>query len=450
MDLYAPVLRHALFPMYESFLRKRPTLEHLSDYESNLKKSASNIESIQLEKLHVLLEHCMANVQYYQNVFESIGIVDIRKDIPTMADLSKLPVLTKDIIRENFDDLIPKNLQKPNLKKSTGGSTGQSLHLEINYESELARTAVMYRGYGWLGAGLGVRTFYLWGATLSPTSRLHKAKIKLHEKFLNRKTMSSFDMRKDNLNDYVDAINTFKPTALVSYTDPLYQLAKYIIANKIKVHAPKTIITGAEALEEYQRTIIEKAFNSKVFNTYGCREVMLMAAECKNQKGFHINSDHLVVETVNEERQPVKNEVGDLLITDLSNFGMPLIRYQNGDQATLVDSTCSCGNPLPMMESISGRKADLLKSPDGAMIPGLFFPHLLKDIPSVIKFQVRQSVIEELELSIVGTSAFGHEEVALIKAAFLKITSNVKLNINTVDIIPLTPSGKHRVTICEI
>ena len=299
----------------------------------------------------------------------------------------------------------------------------------------------MYRGYGWLGAGLGVKAFFLWGANLGINSTLRKVKHGLHEAFLNRKTVSSFEMRQDNLDEYIAQFNNYKPTALVSYTNPLFQLAKYIIEHKISVHQPKTIITGAEALSEYQREVIETAFRCKVYNTYGCREVMLIGAECEKQKGFHLNIDHLIVETLDSNQNNVTGEVGDIHLTDLSNYGMPLLRYQNGDTGILTNRKCSCCNPLPLLEEVSGRKVDVLKTPSGGLIPGLFFPHILKEHNEIIKYQVNQTSLSVIDLLIIASSELKNSSITAIHKEFSKIARDIKLNINVVDNIPLTWSN---------
>jgi len=257
-------------------------------------------------------------------------------------------------------------------------------------------------------------------------------------------------MNKDNLNDYIDAINKYNPEVIVSYTSPLFMLAKFILRNNIQMCPIKSIITGAEGLNEEQRQVIEKAFKCPAYNTYGSRETMLIGAECQVQNGFHVNIDHLVVETLDRNLETIKEVPGEVAVTDLSNYGMPFIRYINGDIATLTDSTCSCKNPLPMMKMINGRKLDVLKSSDGSLIPGEFFPHLMKDQPSVIKYQVIQKCLTQLNLNIITDDGFSTEHRSEILSNFAELKTSLNLNINIVDDIELTKSGKHRVTICEV
>jgi phenylacetate-CoA ligase len=309
----------------------------------------------------------------------------------------------------------------------------------------------MWRGYGWLGAGLGQKTLYLWGADVGESTFLKRMKTDLYHKFYNRKMLNSFAMNKDNMIDYVNKISTYKPKALVSYVNPLYELACYINKNNTPVFSPETILTGAEPLHNFQRTEIEKAFSCNVYDTFGCREFMLMSAECTEYKNLHINSDHLVVETISELGESITGQSGDLVITDLYNFGMPLIRYVNGDRATLINEPCNCGNPLPMMSSVDGRKLDIIKTPSGKTIPGELFPHLFKEFKGISRFQVKQSKIDELHIFIIANDKFTKEDQMSITAEINKYAANeLNLKFELVEDIPLTVSGKHRVTICDV
>jgi phenylacetate-CoA ligase len=258
-------------------------------------------------------------------------------------------------------------------------------------------------------------------------------------------------MNIEHMDKYTKEINQYKPETIVSYVNPLYEVAKYINKKQVKVHSPISLLTGAEPLYEYQRQEIEQAFQSKVYNTYGCREFMLIAAECEKQSGLHINIDHLVVETLNENRANITGEAGDIVITDLMNYGMPLIRYVNGDRATISNSACDCGNPLPMIEKINGRKLDVIKTKNGQMIPGELFPHLFKEFEGLTKFQIKQSHIDSLDIYLVVNEKFRAEDKQAIIVEINKYSKDeLAFNFHMVNDIPLTSSGKYRVTISEL
>ena len=435
-------------PTYE-LVKGKNLVEHITKYEEHLTWTPEALKEHQWQELRKLLEHAFTHTSFYPKLWATVGVHSI-DDIKSLADFTKLPLVTKNDITQHYQDIVATNAEH-NIKKATGGSTGQPFRFELDVESNTRREAIMWRGYGWLGAGLGQKTLYLWGADIGQPTLLKSIKNRLYHRFYNRKMMNSFAMNTSNMHTYVEDINSYRPIALVSYVNPLYELSRYIIEHKMEVFSPKSILTGAEPLHEFQREVIEKAFNCEVYDTFGCREFMLMSAECQENKNLHINSDHLVVETVDDAGQSITGESGDLVITDLYNYGMPLIRYVNGDRATLINEPCGCDNPLPIMSSIDGRKLDIIKTASGKSIPGELFPHLFKEFNGIDKFQVRQSEISSLQILLITNKHFSEQDQNDIAKEINKYAENeLQLIFKLVDDIPLTVSGKHRVTICEL
>jgi phenylacetate-CoA ligase len=449
LNFYGKFFRYILFPFYESILRGRKTLSYLKSAELVLTMRKEDVDELQWKKLKKLLEHAYQNVPYYRETWDSLGLPP--EKINSIKDFEKLPILTKDIVNKEYDNLIASNYRGHSKTKSTGGSTGQPFSYEYTYESHKKREAIAMRGYSMAGAGLGVKTWQLWGQDLVHPGWFKSMKNRMFHRFYNRKMANSFAMNVNNLQSYVDDYDRYQPSAIVSYTSPLVQLAEYILDNKLLVHRPDTILTGAEPLYEFQRELIEKAFNAKVHNTYGCREVMLIASECGEQSGLYINSDHLVVEVTDSNEEPVVEKVGKIIISDLSNYAMPLIRYENGDQAILAKETQNKLLPFPILKSIEGRKLDVIKTPDGRLLPGEFFPHLLKDFEGIRKFQIIQNKLDELNIAIVKNESFGKsEEESLLNIIQKHVGREVTIVMSYPDEIALTPSGKFRVTISEL
>jgi phenylacetate-CoA ligase len=180
---------------------------------------------------------------------------------------------------------------------------------------------------------------------------------------------------------------------------------------------------------------------------------MLIGAECEHHDGYHTSADHLVVELTDDAGVPVASGSGHVTITDLHNEGMPFVRYLNGDLGRTSDHTgaCACGRALPLLGAVEGRSLDVLTSPDGRIIPGEFFPHLMKDQPAIEAFQVRQTSEDRLKVLLVGEG--GHSEAIQqrLRTRIEKQTGpQLRVDFEWVDEIPLTPSGKRRVTVREI
>ncbi|MFC5439095.1 phenylacetate--CoA ligase family protein [Rhodanobacter ginsenosidimutans] len=430
-------------------MRRRHTLAWLADYQRDQWLVPEQIAALQWQRLKRLLEHCQREVPYYQRRWRELGVVPA--DIRNLDDYAKLPLLTKADIRANFDELQADSWRGRLLTKATGGSTGEPMRFGYTRESNDRRTAVMWRGYEWAGSRMGRRTLFLWGGAVGEPTRTHQLKDAIYNRLFARHVLNSFHMTEANMAEYADAIDRYCPEIIVAYVGPLVRLAQWLIANKRRIWRPQGIIGAAEALHEFQREIIEQAFGAPAFNTYGCREFMLIAAECEKRHGLHVNADHLVVELHKPQHAPPDTHTGEVVITDLFNYGMPFLRYANGDMATAATEACSCGRGLPLLSRVEGRVLDAIRTPSGHVLPGEFFPHMLKDVPGVQRFQLVQRRLDRLDLAIVRGADFDEDSLAYIRREVAKVLGDsVALDCRFVEDIPLTPSGKLRVTVSEL
>ncbi|HXP00336.1 MAG TPA: phenylacetate--CoA ligase family protein [Luteibacter sp.] len=449
MNLYENTLRRLIWPAYEGGLRRRETPRHMRRYESDQWLAPEDIQSLQFERLKRLLDWCYREVPYYKRRWDALGIVP--QDIRSMDDYAKLPVLTKADIRDNVEDIKATSLKASLGYKATGGSTGEPLRFGFTRESNDRRVAVMWRGYGWAGSRMGRRTLFLWGGAVGNPSAAHRLKDRMYNAVFARKLLDSFHMSEANMASYADAIDDYRPEVIVGYVGPLVRLAEWLLAHGRHVARPASIIGAAEALHPFQRDLIERAFGAPAYNTYGCREFMLIASECEHREGLHMNADHLVVETLDHEGRSTRTGSGEVAITDLFNYGMPFIRYVNGDMATHATSRCRCGRGLPMLASVDGRKLDAIRTPAGHILPGEFFPHMLKDVPGLARFQLVQRRLDRLDLSIVRGRGFDDASLDYIRREVGKVLGDsAELHCHFVDDIPLTRSGKLRVTVSEL
>lgn len=446
---YETTFRRVLFPAYETRLRHRDTLSWLESYEHDQWLSPEQIANLQWMRLKQLLEHCQREVPYYQKQWRALGVTP--DDIRSLDDFAKLPLLTKADIRSNLDDLKAVSLRDQLLYKATGGSTGEPMRFGYTRESNSRRHAVMWRGYNWAGAPLGARSLMLWGAGVGNLPWRQRVRERLYHAAFSRRIVNSFHMSEANMAEYADAIDEFKPRVLLGYTGPLIRLAEWLLDTGRRVHRPDSFISCGEALHEFQREIIEEAFGCPAFNTYGCREFMLVASECERHEGLHVNSDHLVVELPKTADAPPDGETGEVVVTDLSNYGMPFIRYATTDLATPAHHACSCGRGLPLLKRVDGRVLDAIHAPDGRVLPGMFFPFLFKETKGVDRYQVVQRQLDRLDVSIVRGETFDDDSLAFIQREIHKVLGDaVQLHCHFVDEIPLTSSGKTRLTICEL
>jgi phenylacetate-CoA ligase len=444
---YETLFRRVLFPVYESGIRRRPTMRYLAEYERSQWLCADDIAAVQWRKLKTLVEYCWNEVPYYRRSWTALGATPA--DIRSLEDYARLPVLTKDDIRANFADLVAAPYREKLLVKATGGSTGEPLRFGYTRESHERRVAVMWRGYGWAGARMGRRALYLWGGAVGEPTRSQRIKDGLFHAAFARRMLDSFPMSESNMSGYADAIDAYRPEIIVAYVGPLARLAEWLLATGRRVHAPQAILGAAEALLDSQRETIERAFGAPAFNTYGCREFMLIASECERREGLHVNTDHLLVETSGSNSPAA---AADVVITDLHNFGMPFVRYVNGDLATVSDcGACACGRGLPRLARVDGRKLDAIRTRSGHILPGVFFPHMLKDIDGIRRFQVVQHSLDTLDISIVRGAGFDPASLDYARREIGKVIGDdAEIRFHFVDDIPTGANGKFRVTISRI
>jgi phenylacetate-CoA ligase len=438
------------FHFFESLIKGRKT----SQFYFNLLKSQwqppDDIIYNQHKTLSDLLKHAYKYCTYYQKIIKERGIgID---SFDNMNDLKKLPILTKDIIKRNFDDLISTRYRDSVWKKSTGGSTGQPLHFAYTKESYEWRVAMSKRGYSWAGASPGTKQAYIWGVQLGEIVRLKKMKEQLHHYIDRQLYFNCFDFDEVAMAECLTGLNRFKPGVVVGYTNPLYNLALFIGDNSKIKFVPQGVICAAEKVHPYQREVIERVFGAKVFNTYGSREFMLIAAECEMHEGLHISSENLIVEIIKDDGTPaLEGETGKIVITDLHNYGMPFIRYEIGDLGVATSKACSCGRGLPLIADVVGRSLDVIRTPEGKVVPGEFFPHLIKDFKDVTRFQVIQEKLDLLIIKLVPTTELSEATIKRIDGEIHKVVGPAMLiKYEIVSDIPLTATGKYRVTVSNL
>ncbi|HEX3928884.1 MAG TPA: hypothetical protein VHW65_12885, partial [Gemmatimonadales bacterium] len=242
-----------------------------------------------------------------------------------------------------------------------------------------------------------------------------------------------------------------RPDAIVAYTNAIYTFALMLEERGLVPFAPRGIVVGAEKLHEFQRAVIERVFRAPVFETYGSREFMLLGAECEKHAGLHLTAEQLIVEVLDDDGQSVPAGVeGNVVVTDLTNFGMPFIRYANGDRAVSSPERCACGRGLPLLEAVTGRRLDVLTTPDGRRLPGEFFPHILKELRAVRRFQVIQDVPEAITLRLVAPELTEKDEAWLRREVAAVGGSALRLDLERVTDIPLTAAGKLQVVVNRV
>lgn len=452
--MYSILARNMIYPMAD-VLMKTSLMKYLREYEKTQWWSRDQLLALQNEKLKALIRHVYQNVPYYQCLFRERGITP--RDILTVEDLTKLPILTKDIIRRNFEDLTANDINsRKHLLNSSSGSTGEPLRYYIDMNVVSAAWAGTFRGWQWAGYKLGDKRTTLGGASIvpdKPPSLINRLRW-LSER---NQPFSAFHMDQEKMAIYAGKIAAYKPKFLRGYPSAIYVFAEYLRRTGINTIRPQAVFTTAEMLLPHHRQAIEKQFECMVFDNYGCYDGGPQACQCSAHHGYHISIDKCILEFVDEFGKPVRaDSSGEILTTDLDNYTMPFIRYAVGDRGTPSDKQCPCGRGLPIMSSIQGRVVELFVMKDGNVISGLpltdVFEHIEQRERGKFKqYQIIQKNVDEIVIKIVKGDNYSEQDASIIVQEFRRhLGEDIKVEMEFLDHIATTKAGKRIFVMSEV
>lgn len=430
--------------------KNRNFLKHYNFVKKNEFKSHEELKRYQEEKLQKLIQFSYNNVPYYSKLFKNLNLKP--EDIQTIADLQKLPFLTKEMIRNNQKDFIPLDLkERKYVNSSTGGSTGEPLHYKLYTEDEILGLAIMYANWGYAGYELGDKVGVIAGSSLMPTTK-SKLTDNIKAFMMNYKKYSSFDLNDKYMDEIVTGLNKFKPKYLRGYASSIYLFAKHIEDKdpNINFH-PKGVFTTAEVLFDYQRELIEDVFGCKVFNQYGLNDGGISAFECEMHKGLHVDMLRSILEVVDGNGNQLESgKEGKIVATSLHNYVMPFLRYETGDLGLLSNERCECGRRTPLLEKIIGRTTDYLEFSNGSIISGTaLVDRFAKWKFDIIQYQIVQKDPNTISINIIRGKKYSKNDETEIIDTFYKHVGDINIMFNYVDKIETTKAGKWKFIVRE-
>jgi phenylacetate-CoA ligase len=447
LNLYTRLVSGLLFPLHER-LKKHSSVSVRQDMEVSQWWDAARLEALRLARLRNLLDHAAVHVPYYRDVFREIGFSP--RDMGSLAELARLPFLTKAVIRANTEGL--KSEQALALARfNTGGSSGEPLIFFIGRERTSHDVAAKWRATRWWGVDIGDTEIVVWG---SPIELGVQDRIRaIRDRLLRTELLPAFEMSETKLDTFVARIRELRPKMLFGYPSAFAHIARHAIKRGQRMDdlGIKVAFVTSERLYDDQREIIARTFGCPVANGYGSRDAGFIAHECP-AGGMHITAEDIIVEIVDSQGCPLPpGQPGEIVVTHLATRDFPFIRYRTGDVAVLDDRACSCGRGLPLLKEIQGRTTDFIVAVDGTVMHGLALIYILRDMQGIEAFKIIQESLERTEVLLVPKDGFDLSRIADIVAGFRRrLGQSVTVDVKLVSEIPPEKSGKFRYVVSKV
>ncbi len=411
----------------EQFREKR-YLKNFPDLQETQWWSYDELVALQNQRLRHIVAYAYRNIPAYKKRWDQAGVHP--RDIDTIEDLPKLPIVTRKEIQENIKDFYLPDRVESTLQ--TGGSTGETLNYHYDRGGNIMRKRVHERGWSWMGMDMAKDKI---AVVMSSQGVLRKNNV-----------LNLFgDSTVESLEKNVALLKEFEPQFLRGYVNSLYILGLYCLENNIKIPSVKGINTISENLYDYQRELLTEVFEAEVFEEYVCNDGGAGAWECKQHAGLHYAMERSVIESID----------GRVVVTDLWNEAMPFIRYENGDLVTFLDELCTCGRKLPLIR-VKGRTNDILITPDGRRISPTYLMYYgagyYRDAgvrSNLRQIQYIQKPGYKLEINIVPLGEPSALDLREFTAEIQRVVGEMDIEIHLVETLPATKSGKRQFIINE-
>lgn len=419
------------------------------EFHKNQYLSPVEMEDYQAGRLRELVRHAYDTVPFYNARFKAYGVKP--KDIESVEDLKKLPVLSKEDINDNFHNMLSTTVSVKHIRKGhTSGTTGTPLNVLYDIHTCVVHHVADRRQKEWAGMVWGEPYASLQGRVIC-SPRQSRPPFWRMNYINNQLFLSSFHLKEEYLKSYINMLKDSEIQFLEGYPSTVFTLASYIDATGQQL--PLTaVLTSSETLFDWQRAVIEKAFCCQVFDFYGMAERVVYSTECKEHCGHHLNMDYGITEFLDDDNKEVPIGVqGKIVATSLHNFAFPLIRYQTNDSCYLKKDVCRCGCHFPLMGDVATKNEAIITLPDGRWISPSVLTHPFKPMVNIKESQIVQKDLYNIDIKVVKKKSFHQDdETLLMKGLRDRLGDEVNLNISYVDQVQRTKTGKFKWVVSSV
>lgn len=411
-------------------------------------RTRQDIREIQLKLLQQQLAHCARSVPYYQQQFAEYQLNP--QDFRDISQLERLPMIDKALVRDQALDFRSAGHLGTGVHQSfSSGSTGEPF---ASYFDKRAwwRKKYLVKLRARFACGMRARQrVAILECEEQSTVKKRNRNNALGDAFLKVRVFSLFQ-DPENL---VDALRRFRPHNIYAYPSHLLELASATEETPV-LPGLERLFTSSEFLEAGSRSFIEERFDVPIFDHYGSTEFKEVAFQCSEKNWYHVNYDEVHVEVVDDQNRPIINQPGSIVVTDLRNKAMPLIRFHLGDLGVLSNSPCICGYRGDSMKPLGGRSSDYLELPNGETISPYRVTTEIENIAGLLQYQLIQQSPNRIAVRTVWREtpdppAFDRVEQAirqaLVQSAVESDMPDISINVERCARIDNEENGKFKV-----
>lgn len=447
LNFYTRLVSAFLFPLQEK-LKHHNTVQIRKDMERTQWLSPEHLEALRVERLRTFMADVGKHVPYFRNLFRDMAFDP--SSIQNTSDITRLPFLTKDVIRANTDQF-KSDVAQDLVRFNTGGSSGEPLIFYLGNERVSHDVAAKWRATRWWNVDIGDPEIVIWG---SPIELGTQDKVRMvRDQVMRTKLIPAFEMSEEKLDIFLRQIRAMRPKMLFGYPSALSHIARHANAKGVRMDdlGIRVAFTTSERLYDEQRQQIATTFACRVANGYGGRDSGFIAHECPSG-GMHITAEDLIVEIIDSEGKLLSpGQSGEIVITHLATKDFPFIRYRTGDIGILDKNACPCGRGLPLLKEIQGRTTDFVVARDGTVMHGLALIYVLRDLPGVKAFKIIQESLDWTRVLLATDLEFDEQNCVKIITGFKqRLGESVKIEIERVPEIPKETSGKFRYIVSKV
>ncbi|HPG00761.1 MAG TPA: hypothetical protein PLE77_11880 [Kiritimatiellia bacterium] len=414
-----------------------------ADILLSTRASAATLRRKADARLRRLVEFAAAKVPYYRELFRGVGLK--ASDIHGVDDLRRIPITSRDDIQGRpIEDFTPEGMDASKLATyTTSGSSGKPLTVRQTPGDKAVNQALLLRAM----VRWGMRP---WHSKMSVrTKNLSDKDPSWHGRLgLFRRHWMSTRWPPDR---WVTELQKINPDFIFTYCLTLRLMAQAIHERGITNVRPRCIMSSSGVLDDATRKEIGEMFHCPVCDVYASWEGGMLAWECLECDGYHVNSDWAVMEVLKGGEPALPGEQGEVVVTNLHSYGMPIIRYQQGDTVVVSGQKHTCGCHLPLIDEICGRTADMIVLPSGRYASPHAFMVMIDHVPGIQQWRLIQKEKARFILEVVASPDFDSKaEEVIRKDLFNLVGRPVSLEVVRVASLPESEGGKRRFVVCEV